>query len=130
MRCEAVISCAFYILYRPQFFCNSQGCTIHVPPNFECRQLSAVIPFRTKVRYTNTPRQQILLKAYPILILNICKKAQPVLERLDLSGCNVSRASVLEFHEINRRKASDLVLFKALDLKREKKNINRCCCKT
>jgi len=51
-----------------------------------------------------------------------------VLERLDLSGCNVSRASVLEFHEINRRKAIDLIVFKALDLSSEKKK-NGCCFK-
>ena len=51
-----------------------------------------------------------------------------VLERLDLSGCNVSRASVLEFHEINRRKATDLIVFKALDLSSETKK-NGCCFK-
>ena len=50
-----------------------------------------------------------------------------ILEKLDLSGCNVSQASVQDFHEINRRKASDLIIFKALDLSVEKRS-KRCCC--
>eukprot|EP00092_Neocalanus_flemingeri_P005491 GFUD01005921.1.p1 GENE.GFUD01005921.1~~GFUD01005921.1.p1 ORF type:complete len:1477 (-),score=243.09 GFUD01005921.1:84-4514(-) len=53
------------------------------------------------------------------------------LEKLDLSGCNVSQASVLDFHEINRRKASDVILFKALDLNTNKRKccgcFNKCC---
>merc|ERR1711892_735961 len=50
-----------------------------------------------------------------------------ILEKLDLSGCNVSPASVQDFHEINRRKASDLIVFKAIDLGIENTG-KRCCC--
>ena len=44
-----------------------------------------------------------------------------VLEKLDLSGCNVSQASVLDFHEINRRKLSDVIVFRALDVQTKHK---------
>ena len=50
-----------------------------------------------------------------------------ILEKLDLSGCNVSQASVQDFYEINRRKASDLIIFKALDVNVEKRR-KPCCC--
>lgn len=56
---------------------------------------------------------------------------RPTIEKLDLSGCSFTESAVQIFDEINRRRASDLIVFKLQDVVDiDKENAAACmgCC--
>jgi len=56
----------------------------------------------------------------------------PRLEKLDLSGCSFTESAIELFEDINKRKASDLIVFKPLDVSDNDKEDGcgclTCCC--
>ena len=96
-------------------------------------QFSQMFPSIHKLDLRRCPITDEAVRKFLQAISNTEPNCTSTIEKLDLTGCSFSKSALEDFVEINRRKASNIIVFKALDVKNDDESRGfcscfRCCC--